>query len=158
MTPRERRHPKLLDGKRKRRIASGSGTRPEDVNRVIKMHRQMADVMKMMNKNPGMMAKMAGAMGIGGMPQGAPSAAELEAMKKELAGLDPKALEQVPQDVRDLLADLPDAKGGKPPSRPLLPGLGGGGMPKFPGLPGLGGPPLKLPPGFPFGGASKPKK
>ena len=33
MTPKERRNPKLLDGKRKRRVAAGSGTKPEDVNR-----------------------------------------------------------------------------------------------------------------------------
>ena len=50
MTPKERRSPKILDGKRKRRIAAGSGTKPEDVNRLLKMHRQMADMMKMMGK------------------------------------------------------------------------------------------------------------
>ena len=46
MTPKERRNPKILDGKRKRRIAAGSGTQPEDINRLLKMHRQMADMMK----------------------------------------------------------------------------------------------------------------
>ena len=46
MTPKERRNPKILDGKRKRRIAAGSGTKPEDINRLLKMHRQMADMMK----------------------------------------------------------------------------------------------------------------
>ena len=50
MTPKERRNPKILDGKRKRRIAAGSGTKPEDINRLLKMHRQMADMMKMMGK------------------------------------------------------------------------------------------------------------
>jgi signal recognition particle subunit SRP54 len=140
----------VLDGKRKRRIASGSGTKPEDINRVIKMHRQMADVMKMMSKNPGMMQKMAGAMGFGGMPKGgAPSAAELEAMKKELATLDPKALEQLPPELRDTLNTLPSAKPSS--AAPSLPGLGGA---RFPGLPGLGGP--RLPgSGFPFGGKKK---
>ena len=63
MTPKERRSPKILDGKRKRRIAAGSGTKPEDVNRLLKMHRQMADMMKMMGKRGGMMQRM---MGMGG--------------------------------------------------------------------------------------------
>jgi signal recognition particle subunit SRP54 len=157
MTPKERRHPKVLDAKRKRRIAAGSGTKVEDINRLIKMHRQMAEMMKSMGKNRGMMQRMAGAMGLGGGMGGgaAPSASEIEAMQKELAHLDPKALENLPQDIQDTLKDLPGAKpssapaGGKPP---LLPGLGGGGS-RFPVLPGLGGP--KLPPGFPFGGGKK---
>src|SRR5262245_14776040 len=58
MTPKERRSPKLLDGKRKRRIAAGSGTKPEDVNRLLKMHRQMADMMKTMGKRGGMRRHM----------------------------------------------------------------------------------------------------
>jgi signal recognition particle subunit SRP54 len=45
MTPEERRNPKLIGGSRKRRIASGSGTRAQDVNRVLK---QFADAQKMM--------------------------------------------------------------------------------------------------------------
>ncbi len=153
MTQKERRHPKILDAKRKRRIAAGSGTKVEDINRLIKMHRQMAEMMKSMGKNRGMMQRMAGAMGLGGGMGGgaAPSAAELEAMQKELAHLDPKALENLPQDVQDTLKDLPGAKPSPAGKPPLLPGLGGG--PKFPGLPGLGGP--KLPPGFPFGGKKK---
>src|SRR5579863_5514860 len=48
MTPRERRNPDVLKASRKRRIASGSGTKPEDINRLLKMHRTMADVMKAM--------------------------------------------------------------------------------------------------------------
>ncbi|HEY4606785.1 MAG TPA: signal recognition particle protein [Acidimicrobiia bacterium] len=45
MTPEERRNPKIIGGSRKRRIASGSGTRPQDVNRLLK---QFADAQKMM--------------------------------------------------------------------------------------------------------------
>ncbi len=45
MTPEERREPKIIGSSRKRRIASGSGTRPQDVNRVLK---QFADAKKMM--------------------------------------------------------------------------------------------------------------
>ena len=48
MTPRERRNPDVLKASRKRRIAAGSGTKPEDINRLLKMHRTMADVMKAM--------------------------------------------------------------------------------------------------------------
>ena len=159
MTPHERRHPKVLDGKRKRRVAAGSGTKPEDVNRLLKQHRDMAEMMKMMKKTPGMMGKMASAMGLGGgmggagMGGGGPSAAELQAMQKELAGLDPRALEQLPKEVRDALKALPDAgkSGGKAQT---LPGLGGG---MSGGLPGLGGPRLPgLPKGpFSFGGKKK---
>ena len=49
MTPRERRNPDLLKASRKRRIAAGSGTKPEDINRLLKMHRGMADMMKAMS-------------------------------------------------------------------------------------------------------------
>ncbi len=126
MTPKERRNPKVLDAKRKRRIAAGSGTKVEDINKLLKMHRQMADMMKAMGRNPGMMARMAGAMGIG-PGAGAPSEAELARMQDELTKLDPKALEQLPEELKSALP-----KG--------LPGLGGGAMPK--GLPGLGGGPL----------------
>ncbi len=45
MTPEERRNPKIIGGSRKRRIASGSGSRPQDVNRLLK---QFADAQKMM--------------------------------------------------------------------------------------------------------------
>jgi signal recognition particle subunit SRP54 len=145
MTPLERRNPKLLDARRKRRIASGSGTKVEDINKLIKMHRQMADMMKMVGKNPGMMAKMAGALGMGGGlgGMGGPSQAEIEKMQAELARLDPKALEQLPKEIRDLVpakgrpAGVPSAAP-PPKSAGVLPGLGGGGF-RLPGLPGLGG-------------------
>jgi signal recognition particle subunit SRP54 len=145
MTPLERRNPKLLEARRKRRIASGSGTKVEDINKLIKMHRQMADMMKMVGKNPGMMAKMAGALGMGGGlgGMGGPSQAEIEKMQAELARLDPKALEQLPKEIRDLVpakgrpAGVPSAAP-PPKSAGVLPGLGGGGF-RLPGLPGLGG-------------------
>jgi signal recognition particle subunit SRP54 len=157
MTPNERRNPKILDGKRKRRIASGSGTKPEDVNRLLKMHRDMADMMKMMRKNPSMMARMAGAMGFGGAAGGGagPSAAELEAMQKELAGLSPDAIAQLPKELRDTIEAAKgsaNAPAKSPGAVPRLPGLGGGGLPGLPGgktLPGLPGGP-KGPFGNPF--------
>jgi signal recognition particle subunit SRP54 len=140
MTPKERRSPKILDGKRKRRIAAGSGTKVEDVNKLLKMHRQMADMMKMMGKNKGMMQRMAGAFGLGDPAGGAPDRAEIEKMQAELARLDPKALEQLPKELRETLpkaGGLPGLGAGVP-KLPGLPGLGGG-APRFPGLPGLPG-------------------
>ena len=53
MTPRERRFPKLIDGSRRRRIATGSGTHVADVNRLLKSFLQMQKVMKGMGKGKG---------------------------------------------------------------------------------------------------------
>jgi signal recognition particle subunit SRP54 len=50
MTPGERRNPKLLNGSRKRRIASGSGTTVQDVNQLIRQFRQMQDMMKQLSR------------------------------------------------------------------------------------------------------------
>jgi signal recognition particle subunit SRP54 len=50
MTKKERRNPKLLDGSRRRRIASGSGTTVPEINRLLKQYQDMADMMKRMNK------------------------------------------------------------------------------------------------------------
>ena len=50
MTPKERRNPKIIMASRKRRIAAGSGTTVQDVNKVLKQHQQMADMMKRMRK------------------------------------------------------------------------------------------------------------
>ncbi|HCD17818.1 MAG TPA: signal recognition particle protein [Rhodobiaceae bacterium] len=67
MTPAEKENPKVLNASRKRRIAAGSGTSVQDVNRVLKMHRQMADMMKKLGK--GGMQGMANMLG-GGVPGG----------------------------------------------------------------------------------------
>ncbi|MDX1660818.1 MAG: signal recognition particle protein [Gemmatimonadota bacterium] len=48
MTPQERRHPKILDGSRRKRIARGSGTSVQEVNRLMKQFRQMNKMMKQM--------------------------------------------------------------------------------------------------------------
>ena len=137
MTPKERRNPKVLDGKRKRRIAAGSGTKPEDINKLLKTHRQMADMMKMMGKRGGMMQRM---MGMGGGGGAAPSAAELEKMQAELARLDPKALESLPKELKDQLPKgLPEdcRVWWRRPADARLPGLPGGAPPfRLPGLPG----------------------
>lgn len=122
MTKKERAKPAILDAKRRRRIAAGSGTDVSDVNKVLKMHRQMADVMKAMGKKKGgLMGALGGMLGKGGgMP--------------DLAGMDPAALEKMARDM-----GMSGGAGGMPPGLP--PGFGGlpGGMPKLPGLPGLPG-------------------
>ena len=141
MTPKERRNPDILKASRKKRIAAGSGVTVEYVNRLLKQHRQMADMMKAMGgaggKRGGMMGKLGQMMGLGGgMPM--PSPEELEAMQKQLGGTG--------------LPGLPSRPPGIPAAPPpgafnlpsQFPGLGGGGK-----LPGLGG-------GFnPFGGKKK---
>ena len=48
MTPRERRRPEIINGSRRRRIAMGSGTQVQEVNRLLKQHEQLGRVMKQM--------------------------------------------------------------------------------------------------------------
>ena len=99
------------------------------------MHQQMAELMKQMGRNKGMMGKMASMMGLpgGGMlAGGAPSADELAKLQAELAHLDPKALEQLPAEVREELERAKSAT-----ASPLPKGLPGLGLPK--GIPGFGG-------------------
>lgn len=67
MTPKERRLPDIINGSRKRRIASGSGTQVQDVNRLLKQFTQMQKMMKKMRK--GGMAKMMRQFK-GGLPPG----------------------------------------------------------------------------------------
>ena len=52
MTPTEREKPSIIDPKRKRRIAAGSGTKVEDVNRLLRQFEQMSKMMKQLKKNP----------------------------------------------------------------------------------------------------------
>ncbi|MBD3653394.1 signal recognition particle protein [Kangiella sp.] len=79
MTPKERARPELIKGSRKKRIANGSGTQIQDVNRLLKQFNQMQKMMKKM-KGPGGMMKMMRGMkgmmppggGMGGGPGGMP--------------------------------------------------------------------------------------
>ena len=50
MTPKERRHPQILNGPRKRRIAKGSGTSVEEINRLLRQYGQMRKLMKRLGK------------------------------------------------------------------------------------------------------------
>ena len=67
MTPKERKNPDILNGSRKRRITVGSGTSIQDLNRLLKQHKQMGKMMKKM-KGKGMQNMMRGMGGM--MPPG----------------------------------------------------------------------------------------
>ena len=128
MTPHEKRNPKIMNANRKKRVAAGSGTKVEEINRLLKMYVQMAAMMKQMGQGKGLFGKMMG--------KGAPDAAELEKMQTELTKMNPAAL---PAELKDLV------RGGALPQMPsALPGLVG--------LPGLGGAPFR---GFPGLGKKK---
>jgi len=69
MTKKERVKPDIINGSRRKRIAAGAGVEVSDVNKLLKMHRQMADMMKKMGKMGGKLpAGLSGLMG-GAMPQ-----------------------------------------------------------------------------------------
>jgi signal recognition particle subunit SRP54 len=104
MTPQERRNPDVLKASRKKRIAAGSGTKVEDINRLVKMHRQMADMMKSMVG--GKRGALGGLFGMGG-----PS----------------------PEDMQKLAEKMP-ANPGLPPKFPGLPPGGFPGLSGQPGL------------------------
>ncbi|MCE5974729.1 signal recognition particle protein [Sinirhodobacter sp. WL0062] len=114
MTKLERAKPELLQASRKKRIAAGAGLEVSELNRLLKMHRQMADTMKKIGKmgKGGMLKQaMAAMQGKGG---GLPAAGEMDPAKMEEAA---KAI-------------------GKMPGLGKLPGMGGMGLPG--GLSGLG--------------------
>ena len=112
MTKKERANPQLLQASRKKRIAKGAGLEVSELNKLMKQHRQMSDMMKKMGKigKGGMMKKaMAQMMGKGG-----PSAEELKAAQAQMGS--------------GKMPGLGGVSG--------LPGLGGAGLP--PGLSGFG--------------------
>src|SRR4051794_31298076 len=84
MTPKERRHPDILKASRKKRIASGAGVKVEDINRMLKMHRNMADVMKAMGSGKrGPMAGLANMLGLGSTM---PNPQQMAEMAKKMSG------------------------------------------------------------------------
>jgi signal recognition particle subunit SRP54 len=113
MTRAERKNPKLLNASRKKRVAAGSGTSVPEINRLVKMHRQMADMMKSMGKKRGLLGSLFG----GGPPP------ELPADMPAGAGLPPGGLPPLTPGGFSGIGGLPG-----------LPGLPGG-LPR--GLPGL---------------------
>jgi signal recognition particle subunit SRP54 len=71
MTPKERERPELMNAKRKKRVAAGSGTDVQDVNKLLKMHQEMGRAMKQIRKMGGL--KGLGALfGAGGMDAAMP--------------------------------------------------------------------------------------
>ncbi len=110
MTKKERANPGLMQASRKKRIAKGAGQDVSDLNKLIKMHRQMADAMKKMGKM-GKKGMMRGGLGAlmgkgGGMPAG-----------MDGGGVDAKALERAAKQM----------------------GAGGGGLPGLGGMGDLSG-------------------
>jgi signal recognition particle subunit SRP54 len=117
MTRQERKSPDILKASRKKRIAAGAGLKVEEVNKVLKMHRNMADMMKAMGSGKrGPMAGLAQAMGFGGGAM--PSPDQIKAMAEK----------------------MPQGPGALPPTLPKdFPGLSGLGKPTLPGLGGFPG-------------------
>jgi signal recognition particle subunit SRP54 len=116
MTKPERRNPKLLNASRKKRVAAGSGTTVQDVNKVVKAHRQMADMMKAMGKKRGVLGSL-----FGGAPPERPAYMP-SAPSQGLAPLPPGGLSGLPGAFPGL---------GMPRGLPGLPGVPRG----VPGLP-----------------------
>lgn len=88
MTKAERKKPDVLNASRRRRIAKGAGVDVAEVNKVLKMHRNMADMVKSMGKGkmPGAMAAMASQQGPGGQMGGMrmPSPEQMKAMQAKM--------------------------------------------------------------------------
>ena len=120
MTKKERANPQILQASRKKRIAKGSGMEVADLNKLLKMQRQMSDMMKKMGKmGKGGMLKQAmkGMFGKGG-----PS-------PEDMQGMDPKAIEQAAKQMgsgRGMPGGFPGMGGGQS----LPPGLSGFGKKK----------------------------
>ena len=66
MTAKERARPDLINAKRKIRVAKGSGTTVQEVNKLLKMHQEMANAMKRLKKMGGF-GKLAAMFGKGGL-------------------------------------------------------------------------------------------
>ena len=109
MTAKERANPALMNAKRKKRVAAGSGTDVQAVNKLLKMHKEMSRAMKQLRKMGGLksLAAMFGAGGGGGMPPGMGGAGGLGGPDGPMGGLPGLG--------------GPGAPGGLPPG---LPGLG----------------------------------
>ena len=89
MTKKERANPDLLQASRKKRIAAGAGLEVQELNRLLKMHRQMADMMKQMGKRGMLKQAMAAMMGKGqasAQTDQAMEAAAMQAMGRGIPG------------------------------------------------------------------------
>ena len=99
MTRQERKNPDILKASRKKRIAAGAGLKVEEVNKLLKMHRNMADMMKAMGSGKrGPMAGIAQAMGFGG--GGMPSPEQMKALAEKMpGGAGPGGMPALPKDL-----------------------------------------------------------
>jgi len=144
MTKKERSTPNLLNASRRKRIAKGSGTTVQDVNRMLKQFQQMQGMMKKLKKmgGKGLMKSLGGMLGGGGSM---PDMGDMEAMAKKMGMEMPgTATENDPSGLGPNPFADQDA-GALPP-----PGMDGMGMP-----PGMGGMPGMMESGM--GSATKPK-
>jgi len=114
MTKGERKNPKLLNASRKKRVAAGSGTSVQDINRLVKMHRQMADMMKSMGKKRGLLGSLFGGGPPPELPADLPAGASLP--PGGLPGLPP-----LPPGAFSGMGGLPGLPGGLPRGLPGLP-------------------------------------
>ena len=96
MTRKERANPDLLAASRKKRVAAGSGLDVSDLNKLLKQHRQMSDMMKKLGHSGkgGMLKQMMGMIGgKGGLP-GAGGIGGKDAANKDLGGMNPALLQK----------------------------------------------------------------
>ena len=124
MTKAERKKPDLLNASRKRRIAAGAGVEVQDINRLLKQHRQMADMVKSLSRGgPKKMQQMAAMLG--GLGGGGPGGADMARLKAMGGGRMPEPSAEEMKALQDRFAGL---GGGQTPNLP-------GGLPGLPGLP-----------------------
>jgi|AntRauTorcE11897_2_1112592.scaffolds.fasta_scaffold00395_7 signal recognition particle subunit SRP54 len=139
MTKDERANPKVMNASRRKRIAAGSGTDVQDVNRLLKQFQQMQSVMKKMKKMGGgnLMKGMGKMFGGGDMP-------DMDEMSKQMGG-------DMPESADDPAGLGPNPFAGGGSGMGGMGGLGGG-------LGGMGGGMPPGLPGIPSGGGGTPKK
>ncbi|GAB5349459.1 signal recognition particle protein [Alteriqipengyuania sp. 357] len=104
MTAKERANPALLNAKRKKRVAAGSGTQVQDVNKVLKMHQEMSRAMKQIKKMGGMKglaAMMGGGGGMAGLPGIGGKGGSLPGMDGQ--GMGDVDMSKLPPDLKKLL-------------------------------------------------------
>ncbi len=103
MTKKERANPNLLNAKRKKRVAAGSGTSVQEVNKILKMHQEMGRAMKQIKKMGGLKGLAAMFGGGGGMGGGAPGAGAPTGLPGGMPGLPGAAPGQLPPDLDNFL-------------------------------------------------------
>ena len=98
MTAKERAKPGLMNAKRKKRVAAGSGTQVQDVNKLLKMHQEMSKAMKQIRKMGGLggLGKLFGGGGMPGMGGGGGGAPSLPGLGGSGGG-------DIPPEIQDMM-------------------------------------------------------